>query len=179
MKYEVELKSLKNDFPKKNYYLVKNLRVKFFQEYDNLLDKMLQGPTFLKIPEIANLVQENLQTFDEELYDLIAYCIMPNHVHLLIDTSIQFPKIWNGENLEQLKITPLMQIMKRIKGPTAVYANRFLNKSGKFWHRESYDRLIRDKKELNNTIAYILENPVKARLVKNWQDWPFSFYKYS
>ncbi len=67
--------------------------------------------------------------------------------------------------------------MKRIKGPTAIYANRLLNRSGRFWQKESYDRCVRDEREYKNVVAYILENPVKARLVKTWDEYPFTYMK--
>jgi len=71
----------------------------------------------------------------------------------------------------------LDQIMKRIKGPTAVYCNRKLGLSGKFWERESYDMYIRNEKMFNNVLLYILNNPVKAGIVNNWKDYPGNYCK--
>lgn len=93
---------------------------------------------------------------------------MSNHVHLLIDTSIQTP---------DAKIS-LDKIMKRIKGPTAVYANRILNRRGRFWMLESYDHYIRDDNELSAIYYYILNNPVKAGLVEDWKDWKYTYPKW-
>jgi len=56
-------------------------------------------------------------------------------------------------------------------------ANRELNRTGSFWHEESYDRLIRNADELNNTIQYTLNNPVNINLVKDWRDWLHSYCK--
>ena len=78
------------------------------------------------------------------------------------------------ENYAQLDV-----IMKRIKGSSASYANKALERTGKFWNRESYDIYIRNEKMLDNVISYILENPVKAGLAKEWDDYAGSFYKYA
>ncbi len=149
---------------------------RFFENYDVLLDTIISGPTFLKNPTIANIVAEQLHRFDGSLYRLISYSIMPNHVHLLINTSIQIPEELDVRLYDSLEFEPLQNIMKKIKGPSAVFSNRVLQRSGKFWQRESYDRLIRDGKELGNVINYILQNPVKAKLVENWEDHPFTFF---
>lgn len=149
----------------------------FFQLYDSLLESTIKGPHHLKNPAVAKLVQKELHRFDGELYDLICYCIMSNHVHILIDTSIQIPDNFEVVNWESLEFEPLQTIMKRIKGPTAIYANRLLELSGRFWQKESYDRYIRDQREYGNVVAYILNNPVKAGLVKNWEEYPFTYMK--
>ena len=61
-----------------------------------------------------------------------------------------------------------MQSIKRI---SARNANLELERSGKFWQDESFDRLIRDDKELFNIIKYVLLNPVKAGLIDCWDKW--------
>lgn len=149
----------------------------FFQLYDSLLESTMEGAHHLKNPAMAKLVQKELHRFDGELYDLICYCIMSNHVHILIDTSIQIPDNFEVVNWESLEFEPLQTIMKRIKGPTAIYANRLLESSGRFWQKESYDRYIRDQREYDNVVAYILNNPVKAGLVKTWEEYPFTYMK--
>ncbi len=149
----------------------------FFARYDALLDKADKGPHYLKNPVIAEIVKKELLRFDSDLYDLIAFCIMSNHVHILIDTSIQLPNDYVPWEWEMLDIEPLQNIMKRIKGPSAVYANRELRRSGKFWQRESYDHYVRNRKEFDNIVAYILNNPVKARIVERWEEYPYSYLK--
>ena len=67
--------------------------------------------------------------------------------------------------------------MKRIKAPIARFANTYLNKSGQFWERESFDIYIRDEKMLNKVITYILENPVKAKMVEKWDEYPGNYLK--
>jgi putative transposase len=154
-----------------------NLRKKFLIEYDALLDSINSGPLYFKDKSIMDLVKNELHRFDPEFYDLIAYSIMSNHVHILIDTSIQLTDVATEEELME-SYTPLDVIMKRIKGPSGKYANKLLGKHGRFWEKESYDMYIRNEKMLNNVINYILQNPVKARMVDTWESYPGNFYKY-
>lgn len=92
---------------------------------------------------------------------------MPNHVHLVFKHLIQ-------EDGEEYPITDIMRNFKRY---TARKCNELLQRSGPFWQPESYDRVIRDKTELENTIRYTLTNPVKAGLAEHWQDWSHSYCK--
>lgn len=98
---------------------------------------------------------------------LYAYCIMPNHLHLVFRHLI-----WD-EN----KVHPITDIMRNFKRYTARECNRILNRRSPFWQPESYDRVIRDNNELENTIRYTLNNPVKAGLAKQWDEWPYSYCK--
>ncbi len=102
---------------------------------------------------------------------------MSNHIHILIDTQLQLNTEYKDKQLD-LNYIPLETIMKRIKGPTAIYSNRKLGRSGQFWARESYDIYIRNEKMMDNVIGYILDNPVKAGLVDDWRLYPGNYYKY-
>jgi REP element-mobilizing transposase RayT len=165
-------------------YLLKNKlllaeRKRYFKEYDALLDGVKSGPAYLSDPAVAVVTKEQLHRFDGHLYDLAAYCIMANHVHMLIDTGIQLPDDLPPGFEDNTPITPLQNIMKRIKGPSAVEANRLLNRKDRFWRRESFDYLVRNEREYDRIIAYILNNPVKAKMASAWDDFPFSFFKYA
>jgi putative transposase len=151
-------------------------RKRHFARYDALLDKALSGPTYLKQPEIAQILTEQIHRFDGDLYDLHTYCIMSNHAHMLFDTSLQLPE--EGVDLsswESLDYEPLEYIMKRVKGPSGRFSNRLLGRKGRFWQQESYDHYVRNERELDRIVAYILENPVKAGLVKEWTEYPFTY----
>lgn len=93
-------------------------------------------------------------------YDLYAFCIMSNHVHLVF-------RDLHSNHEDQMKegAFPVTKIMQGLKFYTGLMANRELNRTGSFWHEESYDRLIRNVKELNNAIQYTLNNPVKNWLI--------------
>ncbi len=62
--------------------------------------------------------------------------------------------------------------MNSWKSYTARMANRILGRTGAFWQREYYDRLIRNENEFERAVRYVLENPVRAGL-KNWE-WVWS-----
>ena len=64
-------------------------RKRFFGKYDYQLDQLKYGECYLQRKEVAQIMVDRLQEFNGKFYDLLAFCIMPNHVHILIDTSIQ------------------------------------------------------------------------------------------
>ncbi|HXM34693.1 MAG TPA: transposase [Pyrinomonadaceae bacterium] len=117
------------------------------------------GAAYLKQPSLAWMVQNSLLHFDGERYRLSAWVVMPNHVHLL---ATALP----GHSLSEL--------MHSIKSYTAHEANKLLRRTGQFWIEDYFDRYIRDVEHFSNTIRYIENNPVKAKLCAKPEDWPFS-----
>jgi REP element-mobilizing transposase RayT len=117
------------------------------------------GSSFLKQPAIATLVQDALLHFDGVRYRLAAWVVMPNHVHLLATPC-------TGHTVSR--------ILHSIKSYTATEANKHLDRHGEFWQKESFDRRIRDSKHFAAAVAYIENNPVKARLCKRPEDWAYS-----
>ena len=69
----------------------------------------------------------------------------------------------------------LPSILKSLKNYTALNCNRMLGRTGSFWQHESYDHTIRDEAEWRRTVRYVLNNPVSARLVEEWEDWEWSY----
>lgn len=141
---------------------------KIIQKYERLLDKAETGPTWLMQQNVADIVQNALHYYDEQRYDLYTYSIMPNHVHLVFRHLTH-----NGETENKYPVT---DILHSIKSYTALECNKILEREGAFWQTESFERVIRDQDELENTVWYVLNNPVKAGLVDHWQDWPYSYY---
>jgi putative transposase len=136
---------------------------KYFGKYDTLLDDETGGPTWLKQPEVAKIVSDSFFHFDsiDKKYELICFCIMSNHFHLVF-------RIIKEDY-------PISKIMQSIKGFTSRMINKQLGKTGDTWQDESYDRIVRDGGELFRIIQYVLNNPVKIGLVKKWEDWEFSY----
>ena len=130
---------------------------KVFKKYDSLLDKPANKIQYLKQPQIREICKKAIHYYDNKEYKLICYCIMPNHVHLVID-------LINNKRM-------LGDILGSVKKYSARRANKVLGKKGKFWQKESFDRLVRDERELYYVIRYVLMNPVNAGLVKNWKEW--------
>jgi len=117
------------------------------------------GNCYLKQPRLGAMVQNALLFHDEIKYRLSAWAIMPNHVHLLCTPAI-------GHNLAE--------IMHSLKSYTANEANKTLGREGRFWQKEYFDRYIRNARHFAKVVAYIENNPVKARLCEKVEDWPFS-----
>ncbi len=69
--------------------------------------------------------------------------------------------------------------MHMLKGYSAHEANGVLKRQGKFWQAESYDHFVRDGAELERIIYYVVNNPVKAGLVDDWDQWPWTYWKYA
>ena len=117
------------------------------------------GACHLARPEIAQLTEDALRHFDGQRYRLLAWCVMPNHVHALV---------------EPLPPHALAAIVQTWKGFTAYAANRVLGRTGPFWQREYHDRFIRDSAHLNAARTYIEANPVNAKLAATPEAWPWS-----
>ena len=127
---------------------------------DKLLDLERQGALYLRMPEIADLTVEAFFHGAEKLrfYELHAYVVMANHVHLLITPRVELARLTHS--------------LKRF---TAREANRILGLAGKnFWQDESYDRLVRDSDEFERIQRYIEYNPVRAGLVTLPEEYPWS-----
>ena len=155
--------------------LKRNIESKFFKKYEELLDQATTGPTWLRENGVAEIVKEALHFRDNEVYELYAYCIMSNHVHIVFRHLDN--ESLSGKNNNHKELLPVTQLLKNLKSFTGLEANRRLNRTGSFWQEESYDRLIRNEKELENVILYTINNPVKANLVSNWKEWPHTFCK--
>ena len=110
------------------------------------------GKCWLREHEIAAIIQNALTHFDGQRYRLLSWCIMPNHVHLVV---------------QPLHAVRLSALMHSWKSWTAKEANKLLEREGEFWQEESYDHLIRDEAELRHAVQYAFENPEKSGL----SDW--------
>ncbi|GAB3771087.1 transposase [Spirosoma horti] len=148
---------------------------RYFARIDRILDTCQHGPDWLKIPDIATIVANRILRADNKEYELLAYCIMPNHVHLVVDTVVQLDRLESNETITTDNYQQLYQTLGLIKGHSAFNANRLLARTGSFWLAESYDHYVRNEAELKRIINYTLQNPVKAGLVDDWQDWPYTY----
>lgn len=144
---------------------------KYFTYYDEWLDRCASGPNWLKDGNVAQITMKEIKSMEGIQYKLIACCIMPNHVHMLIESLMMKAAIPIGKSARY----PVTDSLRLIKGRTARKANLALGRTGNFWQHESYDHIIRDEEELSRTILYIINNPVNAGLVKEWEDWKFTY----
>ncbi|HSP61882.1 MAG TPA: transposase [Pyrinomonadaceae bacterium] len=116
------------------------------------------GACHLADDRIAALVQSALLHFDGARYRLSAWVLMPNHVHLLAAPLA-------GHSLSNM--------MHSIKSYTAQQANKILQRNGRFWFEDYFDRYIRNAKHFENAIGYIESNPVRAALCNSPGEWRF------
>lgn len=141
---------------------------RYFGKWDSFLDKAEFGPRWLSQPEIANILKEAMHYRDGNVFDLHAFCIMSNHVHVVFEI--------NKANW-QSALPDLPGIMQSLKRHTARQANLILGREGAFWQDESYDHVIRNNEEYIRIVNYVLENPVKAGLVSDWDQWQWTYCK--
>ena len=130
--------------PRERYLFARHFNRKAHIALDNS-----HGACWLRNPQVARVVADTFHEGDGTRYALGDFIIMPNHVHALVAPA-------PDQKIEQ--------ILKGWKGRSARFANKVLGRTGKFWQRESYDRIVRDEKELAAFQTYIAENPVKAAL---------------
>jgi REP element-mobilizing transposase RayT len=114
------------------------------------------GECLLRQHAVANIIEDALPHDDGQRYSLLAWCVMPNHVHVLVETRAD---------------NPLPTLVQSWKSYTARLINRHLGRTGTVWMRDYFDRYIRDDYHLAAVIAYIHSNPVKAGLVSNEHEW--------
>jgi REP element-mobilizing transposase RayT len=124
---------------------------------EEYLDRGL-GECWLRQSRIAAVVENALRFFEGQRYRLLAWVVMPNHAHVLVE-------VWH---------TPLAELLHSWKGFTARKANRLLGRTGAFWEREYWDTRMRDDEHQRKALRYIEANPVKAHLVTEPKEWAFS-----
>jgi putative transposase len=156
----------------KQLYLVKR---QYFLEYDDLLDRCLNSPNYLKDPAVAKILVDALHKYDGKHYNLVAYTIMPNHFHVILDYSIQVPdkQLFNID-----KYIGLPKSMDLIKGRSSRFSNLLLDRTGNpFWDDEYHDRYIRNFRHFVSAVDYVKNNPVKAKLCLHWMEHPFTWVR--
>lgn len=127
--------------------------LKLAHSFETELDAS-QGECRLRDPGAAGEMKSALAHFDGKRYRLVAWCIMPNHVHVV---------------LQPVRGFELSSILHSIKSFSANRINQLSNRRGRVWQDESYDRLIRDPRELGDQVTYVLQNPARAGL----HEWPW------
>jgi REP element-mobilizing transposase RayT len=158
--YELSIKNLleKKEYTAANEYA---LQKKYFAQFDAFLDTSLNEPHCLKQDTIAQVVYDSLLHLTGSAINLNCFTIMSNHVHSLFSV--------NGNDID------LYKILQSHKSFTAKKCNTILQRTGPFWEPESYDHIVKAG-EFDKIVNYILQNPVKADVVKKWEDWKWSFF---
>jgi putative transposase len=97
-------------------------------------------------PHERDIIASSLKYFDKQRYDLFAFVVMLDHVHVLV-------KLRNGFLLNQ--------IVHTWKSYSAYKLQRDFSRSNRIWQDEYFDRIVRDQDELYEKAQYILNNPLK------------------
>lgn len=163
---EQALKALKAQSPNE----IDKIEQMYFSRYDEWLDRCSSGPRWLENKTIADVVVAKIHAMNGVNFQLLSFCIMPNHVHLLIEDILA-----NRVHRRKTAVYPVADMLRLLKGSTARDCNLKLARNGQFWNHESYDHFVRNEQELERTVKYILNNPVKAGLVEESKDWQFSY----
>jgi putative transposase len=117
-----------------------------------------QGACYLRNNRVAAFMEKALLFHHCRRFDLMAWVVMPNHVHVLL----------------RVGPVPLAKIVQNWKSITAVEANRILGRDGRFWQIEYWDQFMRDAEHVHKAIRYIENNPIKAGLCTIPAEWPHS-----
>ena len=117
------------------------------------------GECLMRDDRVAEIIKHTLLYSDKKMYELICWCIMPNHVHVL---------------LKMLPDYSLSEILFSWRSYSSHAINKHLNRIGNVWMREYFDRYIRNQEHFKKAYNYILNNPLKAGLVSDPYKWRWS-----
>ena len=127
-------------------------RAEYQRRFPDRLQQWLDagcGECLLRQREVADAVEQALRHFDGERYELGAFVIMPNHVHVLVTPLGEYA---------------LEEILHSWKSFTAHEINRLLGQTGQVWQPEYFDHIVRNAHHVEQFAAYIAQNPIKAGL---------------
>ncbi|MCX6968497.1 MAG: alanine--tRNA ligase-related protein, partial [Verrucomicrobia bacterium] len=119
-------------------------------------------------PAARGVVLDSFRHFHGQRYDLLAICVMPDHVHLLLRPLPKEHDV-QGESV----FWALSEIMHSVKSFTAHEINKLENTEGAIWEKELFDRYVRSDHDLEEKFQYILRNPWDAGLVNSREDYPW------
>lgn len=149
---------------------------------DELLAQDTAGPKWLGKEPIARLMVDALFYHHRRLYILLAFVVMPNHVHVLLIPMEQRPtegpdvasSLNSGAGLPAMPV-PLRQITHSLKSYVAHEPSRRLARPPRpFWQDESYDHWVRSEAELGRVVTYVESDPVRSGLADSPEEWRWS-----
>lgn len=138
------------------------------------------GECHLRDPRVAKLAEDAILHFHNKRYELLAWCVMPNHVHVLVD--VRMTPLW--KIIQNWKVRVAREAGKTLRlerrAPARLVVSQNVNEPSRcsafrsFWQREYWDTFMRDEAQEKTAIRYIENNPVKAKLCVTREHWPFS-----
>lgn len=166
-----KLQLLEAEFLSKSAQCIKNpsalnrLRKAYFLKYDRLLNKA-EKSRVLHQKGIADRIKELLLDYNGSLYHIMAFTIMPNHIHLLF-------KLKNSEESELKE--HLEGVISLLKEQLNQALNQYLELKDNLWTEFNCEYHLLQEKELVNLTSHMMEDPVKVGLVNYWKDYPHTF----
>ncbi len=117
-------------------------------------------------PKARTIVLDTLRYFHNKRYELFAACVMPDHVHFLIQP-------WPKENDDAGNVVfwPLKELLHSIKSYSAHAINKTERERGGVWEKEKFDHYIRSQPDLIEKFEYILRNPWDSGVAKPGEDY--------
>src|SRR5437588_8359985 len=119
-------------------------------------------------PKARTIVLDSLRHFHDKRYELFAVCVMPAHVHLLMQP-------WPKENDDEGNVVfwPLSELLQSIKSFSAHEINKLEGKRGAVWEKERFERYVRSDRDLEEKFQYIVRNPWDSDVVGQNEDYPW------
>jgi REP element-mobilizing transposase RayT len=134
----------------------------------------------LRDPRIAQITEDAMLHFHNQRYELLAWCVMPNHVHALVHVW-QMPlwkviQNWKIHVVTEMRRLHLLErrAPSRREDQSSSNSPRRCSALQSFWQREYWDTFMRDEDQERKAVRYVENNPVKARLCRVDKEWPFS-----
>jgi putative transposase len=113
---------------------------------------------FVEAPIVETVRSQIVRAGELCGFDVFAYCFMPDHLHLLV-----------GGSAGPARLAVFAQRAKQLSG---YYGRRIAG--GPIWQVGYFERVLREAEDTRSVVAYLLANPVRAGLVLNPGDYPFS-----
>ena len=161
MRDALELLHTSSDQIDQELYGVYYRQVEIFDLYLGQFE--LQGLNLCK-NGLAEMIAAAFRFYDDKLYELHGYCVMPNHIHLLIRPLKDAHGDYHKDSVT----------VQRLKSYTARQINQAMGHAGKVWTEDYFDRFIRNPRDYWRVVEYILDNPLKAGLSKQRDEWPYA-----
>jgi len=148
-------------------------------QLEEYLDRGVGG-CLLRDMRVAKIMENTLLYFHHERYELLAWCVMPNHVHVLTDVKqtpsgkiVQSWKVHTENELRRMIASERRALPQRADD-LSIVAPRRCSAFRLKWQREYWDTFMRDETQEQKAVRYIENNSVKAKLCRAARDWPFS-----
>jgi len=125
---------------------------------------------YFRNAEIAKIIKDEIEFRLIKEIQLLCYCIMPDHLHMLLSLTEDYTK--KGEGKSVGKGTP-QNWVSAYKRYTSRIANQ-LFRIKPLWQKNFHDHVVRKEESLLKIAAYIVDNPVRKGMVSEWEEYPYS-----